>query len=133
MTLEEKLKNNDCSVTKSRQVLFTLLKNSDKPMSIGEIIKQSSSQDRSTIYRNIELYEKLDIVKRVWFGFKSKIELSEEFEDHHHHIVCEHCGLVKDIGHSQLELMIKTISSKAGYSPTSHHVEILGLCENCQK
>ncbi len=131
MSIEKQLQDNELSITKPRVEIFNLLKSADKPMSTAEIISKSRSINRSTVYRTIELFEKLGVVKKVWFGMKSKFELSDEFEDHHHHIVCEKCGGIEKIDHAQLEKMITRISKKSGFKPTSHHIEVLGICRTC--
>ncbi len=130
--LEDKLKKAGHSVTQSRRVIFGLLENADVPMGISEIVSESPTTDRATVYRTIELFEELGIVKRVWFGFKSKVELSDEYDSHHHHLVCEKCGKIQKIDSGMLEKTVSKLTRKFNYTPTKHHVEIFGLCEDHQ-
>ncbi len=132
MSFEEKMKQSGNSVTSARRSIYKLLKHVDMPMSIQEIAGESPTIDRATVYRTIELFEKLGIVKRVWFGFRSKVELSDLYQEHHHHLVCESCGRIIKIDHANLERMVSRITKKNNYLPTKHHIEIFGLCEECQ-
>jgi Fur family ferric uptake transcriptional regulator len=126
---EEKLKANHMSMTVPRRAVFSLLDHADIPMSITEIAYELKTVDRSTIYRTVDLFEKLEIVKRVWFGLKSKVELSDQFQGHHHHLVCEKCGRITRLDHRELEKVINRLARKGGYKHTSHHVEVFGVCD----
>lgn len=89
--------------------------------------------DRATVYRSVELFEKLGIVHRLNIGFKYKIELSDIFLEHHHHFYCTNCrNTYKLLPNPMLETMIESISIKEGYSPRGHQLEINGLCPNCR-
>lgn len=116
------------SLTQPRKVIFGLLENADIPMGINEIIQESPTIDRATVYRTIELFEELKVFKRVWFGKSYKLELSESFQKHHHHLVCEICGEIQKIDSSSLESLLGKLTKKMDYQPTDHHVELFGKC-----
>src|SRR4051812_38298994 len=91
-TLRAILKQKGYSLTKPRKSVFELLLNHE-PQSIAELIARSGTKiDRATVYRTVELFEKLGIVHRVNAGWKYKLELSEAFNDHHHRMHCTNCG-----------------------------------------
>ena len=62
---EEKLHANHLSMTTPRKAVFSLLLNADVPMSITDITYELKTVDRSTIYRTVDLFEKLEIVKGI--------------------------------------------------------------------
>ena len=132
MTLEQALLDKNLNITSARLTLFKLLKNIDRPLSISEIIYQLPRFDRSTIYRSIDAFEKIEIIKKVWFGDKYKIELSDEFNKHHHHIVCKKCSLIEKIDYKNLENIMNNIVKKHLFTSSTHHIEIIGLCKNCR-
>ena len=89
--------------------------------------------DRATLYRTVELFERLGIVHRLNIGWKYKIELSEVFQGHHHHFYCVNCGRTYPLPNSaMLETMISSVAAKEGFSPRGHQLEINGLCANCR-
>lgn len=119
-------------LTSAREKTFKLLA-SPEPQSIKEILlKARGSVDRVSIYRNIELFEKLGIVHRIYIGWKYKLELSDEFISHHHHLSCLDCGKVIDIeDEKHIDEFIRTVSSKVGFTPRRHLFEVDGYCLNC--
>lgn len=98
-----------------------------------EIIDRASgSVDRVSIYRNIELFEELGIVNRIQHGWKYKIELSELFVGHHHHLNCLKCSRTFDIeDEDHIDEFIETVSTKIGFTPKRHVFEVEGYCGEC--
>lgn len=131
-TLKALLKKDGSSLTKPRRAVFNLLLNQE-PQSMQVLVKRAQGQvDRATVYRTIELFERLGIVHRLNVGWKYKIELSDVFLGHHHHFHCNNCGKTYTLpANSMLETMIDSLASKEGYSPRGHQLEINGLCPAC--
>lgn len=129
--LKQTLKESAFSVTKSRSKVFLHLLNTG-PVSVGQLSKHLSADlDRATVYRTIELFERLGIVNRIWHGFKTQIELSEIFTPHHHHAVCQNCGKTIDIAHQELEALLAKIAKERNFITVNHSVELSGYCPNC--
>lgn len=130
--LSDYLREHSYSVTQSRQVIFDALQGSE-PLSMQQLIKKVSQQvDRVTVYRVIELFEKIHIVHRITIGWKYTLELSESFRSHHHHISCVKCGTIESIEDPTLEAVISSIANQRDYKMTSHHIELQGICSGCQ-
>ncbi len=127
------LTDNGYRITSARIKTFDLLL-SDEPQSINQILtKANSSVDRVSIYRNVVLFEHLGIVNRIYIGWKYKLELSDDFMDHHHHLVCLKCHKVIDIGDEKhIDKFIRSIAKKSGFTPRKHIFEIDGYCADCQ-
>ena len=131
-TLKTLLKNNGSSLTKPRKVIFDLLIDQE-PQTMQVLAKRASDRvDRATVYRTVELFEKLGVAHRINVGWKYKIELSDIFLDHHHHFYCTNCKTTYTMPlNTMLETMIDSLASKSGYAPRGHQLEIYGLCPNC--
>lgn len=125
------LKKRNLKYTKVRKSMFNALLFAKKPLSPTDIKKQLPEFDTSSIYRTLDSLLSAKIIHAVPRGFKTFYELSEIFIDHHHHVVCEKCGRVKVLANSQLEKLIKELTSQAGMEPTSHHIELNGICLEC--
>lgn len=133
-TLKALLKQNGYSLTVPRKTVFDLLVDRE-PQSMQVLIRRAGgSVDRATIYRTIELFERLGVVRRLNIGWKYKIELSDLFIGHHHHFHCSNCAKTYTLEPTtMLETMIDTLVAKDGFSARSHQLEIYGLCVNCSK
>ena len=129
-----KLKKAGKSDTKSRMSLFKVfLSRNHKPISPAELANLCEPEiDRSTVYRNIETLEKIGIIKKISVGWRYKLELSEEFHGHHHHLTCIDCGsAVVPTNNQKLERLIEEIAKNANFKATDHQFEIRGYCKDC--
>ena len=93
------LKNNDLSITLPRKLVFEALY-SFGLQTMRQLIERCKDSDRASIYRTVSILESIGVINRIPQGFKYKIELSEEFLPHHHHIVCSGCGRHSDVEHT---------------------------------
>lgn len=126
------LKEAHFSATRARILVFTTLA-SDGPKSVGALASAlHKDTDRATVYRTIELFERLGIVNRIWHGFKHRVELSEIFTPHHHHAMCQQCGKMVDIASPELEAALTSLAKKHRFLALNHSVELTGYCSNCQ-
>lgn len=130
--LKQTLKQAGSSATKSRVLIFTHLQQ-EGPLSISQLSSAVATHaDRATVYRTVELFEKLGIVNRIWHGFKHQVELSEIFTPHHHHALCQNCGRTVDIASPELEAVLSGLAKKHNFLAVSHSVELTGYCSRCQ-
>jgi len=127
------LNDHGYSLTKARQTVFELLI-SPEPQSMGELTKKAMGKlDRASVYRNVALFEQLGIVHRIYIGWKYKLELSDDFLAHHHHLSCLRCGKVIDIhDDTGVEEFIETVTKKIGFIPRRHQLEVDGVCGDCK-
>lgn len=132
--LRQVLRARGHSVTKSRELIFITLDTSG-PLTLADLTKRVTPHtDRASVYRTISLFEQLGIVHRVQIGWKYKLELSDEFQAHHHHISCLRCGQMVSIKeHTEIEAVISHQSKELGFELVSHQLELQGICQNCQK
>lgn len=127
------LTDNGYRITEAREDTFKLLIGPE-PQSMREIIAKADGKvDRVSVYRSIELFEKLGIAYRIYIGWKYKLELSDEFVAHHHHLSCLNCGKVIDIEDEQhIDEFIESVASRVGFKPRRHQFEVDGYCSDCQ-
>lgn len=132
----EKIKQAGISNTAARYAVFNVLQLSDhKPLTMSQLVNSTIQQaDRASVYRSVKLLEEIGVIHRLQIGWKYKLELSDDFHGHHHHITCSICGKTH-ITHDDddFELYIQDLARKHGYEMTSHQLDIRGICKNCQK
>ena len=131
-TLVSTLKSNNYSLTTARKLVFRALLDKE-PQTMAELTKTLGTKiDRASIYRVVALFEQLGIVDRLQIGWKYKLELSDSFRAHHHHITCTSCGKTQMFEESRvIEFELKQLAEEAGYVETGHQLELRGLCRSC--
>lgn len=129
---EQIIKASGYRSTRARRDAFKLLMNAE-PLSIGQLLRKSKgNMDRVSLYRNMELFEKLGIVHRIYIGWKYKIELSDSFIEHHHHLSCLSCGKIIDIeDEKHIDSFIEQVAKDFNFKPRKHLFEIDGYCKAC--
>lgn len=132
--MEEEIKNllkqQGFSATKTRMAVLRALL-STQPASMSQLITILPAVDRATIYRTADLFIDLGIAKKVYTGFKYRIELGDDFQSHHHHLTCLRCGTIIDVHTPEIEYAIEQTASNNGFRPIRHDLEITGYCANC--
>jgi Fur family ferric uptake transcriptional regulator len=130
--LKSTLKSAAYSLTTPRQVLFESLIG-QAPLTMSQTIALCPNIDRASVYRTVSLFEQLGIIQKIQIGWKYKLELSDSFRSHHHHLSCIKCGRILDFKEdSQLETKIAEIAQDNSFRISSHQLEIQGYCTNCR-
>ncbi len=119
-------------VTKPRLRLFALLHHHPE-ITIKQLTRLADKNDQSTVYRNLNLLEELQVIKRLRLGWSSKVELSDTFQHHHHHMTCLKCSRITSLPDDDLiEKRIRELVAHYSFTQTDHELEIRGLCQQCQ-
>ncbi len=138
--IKEKLHAEGYKFTKQREAIFNVMSdNLDKHLScddIFDIVKMENPEiGIATIYRTLQLFEKMDVVQRVDFddGF-SRYELASGQEGHnHHHLICVKCGKVMEVKLDLLETLEDEIERNGQFKILDHNVKFYGHCSDCQR
>lgn len=139
-SIKEILHDNGYKYTKQRKVIYNVLvNNKDDHLSCDDIfglIEEDYPEfGIATVYRTIQLFEKMGIVDKVNFddGF-SRYELSRDGGKHnHHHLICLNCHKVMEVQLDLLETLEEQIEIDSKFNIIDHNVKFYGYCEDCQK
>lgn len=84
-----------------------------------------------TVYRNLEILAKYNIIKKLEFGSSQK--RFDGNPENHFHIRCLNCGIIDDLFLKKLN-NLKNILPKEdkGYKIIGYNLEIIGLCSKCK-
>ncbi|MCW2994159.1 MAG: transcriptional repressor [Conexibacter sp.] len=86
---------------------------------------------RASIYRILEELEGLKLVMRVEVGQGlARFEAARE-EGHHHHMVCDACGVVIPFEDVELERSIQRLAARVTFTVAEHDVVLHGACGEC--
>jgi Fe2+ or Zn2+ uptake regulation protein len=124
--------------TENRRALVQVLHEAEAPLTIPQIIERRRTLATSSVYRNLDLLERAQVVQRVvtndeWVRF----ELAEDITGHHHHhLVCDGCGLVLDFQltsglERSIDEQLGAVAQEHGFVPHLHRLDLVGLCKDC--
>jgi len=123
-------------ITKLRKSLLQILLKSKEPLSVEDLIfslsKYKINVHKTSIYRQLDVLKKVEIVREIQFGEKKK--RYEIFPDnHHHHLVCNDCGQIEDVElKKDLDTEEKIITQNKNFKIINHSLEFYGICGKCQ-
>jgi Fur family ferric uptake transcriptional regulator len=87
---------------------------------------------RASVYRILDELERLRLVQRVETGQAMvRYERVCEHEEHHHHLVCDECGLVMPFSDKALESAIEMLSERVPLKVSEHEIVLHGSCADC--
>lgn len=131
------LKRHGLFVTNSRLQVLSVLTEHEGPLSIENITQRASRElAMSTLYRVVADLLDAKLVRTFSSpDHKLMVELSDEPNEHHHHLYCESCQRVLDIDlDPELEKMISGVITKIeethSIEITEHSFEIYGRCSD---
>lgn len=135
ITLIDSLKSGGYKVTQQRKAMLeVLLLNSKTMLSIENIIAESkkiyNKINMSTVYRNLEILEELDLLCIVSGNDGVTLYKLISSTHHHHHLVCKECGKTENIEVCPFDTF-KKIATEKKFHLTDHKLELYGYCDNC--
>jgi len=118
----------------ARRVVLAALYAADGPLSAEQIAAgvggRVPNSDIASVYRNLETFERLGIVRHVHLGHSPAlyaIALNGDRE----YLACDRCGDFLTVAPSELDEARDAIRSKFGYVASFSHFPIVGLCSRC--
>ena len=118
-------------LTKPRQQVFDILRNSDVPLTVGDIAKNCKNINRASIYRTLLMFDNLNIINTITISWKNYYELAEPFIPHHHHLYCTRCHNAEPLETPELERLIAVIGRRHHFRVERHHFDLEGVCQAC--
>jgi Fur family ferric uptake transcriptional regulator len=102
---------------------------------IEDALRARSSRpvSRASVYRILDQLERLGLVQRVETGQTMvRFERAHDRDAHHHHLVCDGCGLVMPFSDAGLERAIRSISERVPLAVSEHEIVLRGSCAHCR-
>jgi Fur family ferric uptake transcriptional regulator len=121
----------------ARRALLELLADQECALTALEIedalrARSSRPVSRASVYRILDELEALALVQRVETGQAMvRYERVCEHEQHHHHLVCDQCGLVMPFSDAGLERAIDSLSERVPLAVSEHEIVLHGACRDC--
>lgn len=138
--LEKKLKANGYQFTHSREVLIKLLVETTEHLKCEEIYQRLRNQGVSlpTVYRNIDIFNRIGIVKEVVIQNERYFELNIYTQKKLHiHFHCHQCGQIKEYNDRQVfrEMIQQKEMLESNYQDDIEDITIVmtGICKVCKE
>jgi len=123
-------------LTPQRIMILDAVEQADSHISAEEICSQIRSRyphmNISTVYRTLELLEKLGLVTKTDLG-DGRVRHHSIKKGHHHHLVCQKCGVIIDMEESILSPLWTGILREYDFKVNMKHLAFFGLCSNCRE
>jgi Fur family ferric uptake transcriptional regulator len=88
---------------------------------------------RATIYRSLEQLDELHLVTRVDVGDgTARFEPRLPGGEHHHHLICDSCGVVEPFEDEALERAVQRLSRQVDFRVDEHDIVLHGACGRCR-
>jgi len=116
----------------ARREVVELLASERCAVTALEIDRRLGSVGRASVYRTLERLEQLHLVQRVDIGGDAAGYERVDPEGHHHHLVCEECGLLAPFASEALEEAIEAVSHRSEFAVAGHDVVLRGHCPDCK-
>lgn len=129
---KNQLKKQKRRITPAREKMFKMIQSSLSPIE-AEILVKKIGVNKTTIYRDLNLFSTIGIVQEADFGDGIKRYELKDLE-HHHHLVCLKCKRVQDIYFDEnLEWEEARIKRNQKFQVLRHDLEFFGYCQNCNQ
>ena len=121
-------------LTPQRMMILSAIESSDDHISAEEIhtqiVEKYPNVNISTVYRTLDLLQKLGLVTATDLG-GGRVRYHPVEKGHHHHLVCRDCGAVIDLDESLLASLKDALLREHGFIADLKHLAIMGRCVNC--
>jgi Fe2+ or Zn2+ uptake regulation protein len=134
------LHSREVRLTTARRLVVRALAEAAGPMAAADLHRNLRDQiPLSSLYRTLAVLEQAQVLAKEHDGLGvARYELAEWLTGHHHHLVCDSCGEVRDVTvPPEAELtftnLVGRIAARAGYRATGHRIDIEGTCRACRE
>jgi len=126
------LRQHGRSVTQARLVLFRYLQRRGA-VPIKQFLDDNLAvADRASLYRTLLLFKQMGVIEERMTAGRRLVELSDNFDAHHHHLTCNQCGQSRDVTMPDIEHLLQVVCARANFQLRGHVIEVDGVCMACQ-
>ncbi len=130
----EALRQRGLRVSSARRLVVAALFAADGPVSAERIADgldgQLPSTDLTSVYRNLETFEEIGLVRHVHLGHGPGLYALAGQGDREY-LVCESCDRIQALDPAELDDAREAIRERFGFEARFSHFPIVGLCEVC--
>ena len=119
-------------MTKQRELIMSILKQSDRHLTADEIFflakLKMPSIAMATIYNNLNAMNEAGIVKRLHID--GVADCFDKIMEPHDHLLCDKCGRISDI---KLPSLSATLEAEIGAEIEDYELTVHYVCPECRQ
>ena len=96
-----------------------------------QVRKEIPNISMGTVYRNLRLLAQSGEIRQL--DIAGSLSRFDGNSDNHYHFRCEKCGRLFDLDEPVDRSIEDRVARKTGFKVTTHHLELIGLCPDCQE
>lgn len=135
----DQLRAKHIRITPQRTLVLTCLITQRNHPTVETIYSAINHEEPSlslaTVYNTLKLFVDQGMVLKL-SGHDESIHY-DYYGSPHYHVICTNCGKIIDVTYpdfaKDLQKIDRIAAEQTGYKITGNHVEVQGLCEDCQK
>jgi len=133
----QQLRERGFRLTPQREMVLHVLHDGEEHATAEDLYARvrvlSSAVDRSTVYRTLELLEKLHLVASFDPGDGQRRYELLTLHRPHHHLHCSGCSKLVTLDAQELQPLLDRLAQAHGFRAQIEHWVIPGLCQECQE
>lgn len=124
-------------LTPLRRRVLELIWASHEAVKAYDILSRLSTEDHTvkppTVYRTLDFLLEHGLIHRV-DSLNAFVGCPHPDQPHHVRLlICNQCGQVVELSNPSLDQALSRALAETGFQPTRAHLEIHGLCADCQQ
>ena len=131
------IENNYRLTQQREEILKVFLKYKEKHFNAEQLLDILKKRDENiglaTVYRNLELFHRLGILKQLDFNDAYKYYELNLVEKHHHHLICINCDKIIEFSDEALVDFEKKLEKEYDFDIKDHIIKFYGICKECSK
>jgi Fur family ferric uptake transcriptional regulator len=135
--LKRIVKQRGLKYTEQREIVLEVLLNAKEHLTAEEVYNEvkntnpDSNIGIATVYRSLSFLEEVHLITSISFGTDGK-KYESNTKKHHDHLICTSCGKIIEFMDEEIEKKQNKIAKENGFKITSHVMQLLGNCSDCQ-
>jgi len=123
-------------VTSQRTLLLDIIRQNDGHLDADELYRIARKKNKnislSTVYRNLQLFKKLELVEERHFD-EGHHHYEVKPSDEHQHLICTECGKVIEFVCPLCRKLKDEMGKEYGFDITGVEVSMTGVCPECRQ
>ena len=122
-------------MTPQRRAILQVMEASDRTLSVEDIHQRLDQHGSGipTIYRNLQCFVSLGWAESIVGPDQIMRFVRCRSGCHHYHIQCEVCGRTVEVANCGAKDILANFQCPSGFKMTRHHLQLFGLCPECQE
>ncbi|HXF72289.1 MAG TPA: Fur family transcriptional regulator [Actinomycetota bacterium] len=120
--------------TRQRAAILRALGRAGRPVTAqalhARLQRSGDGPGLATVYRTLQALAQAGLARTFPAG-EGELAYKLCEPGHHHHLICEGCGLVVEIPSCEVEPWAARTARRRGFTVSSHQAEIFGRCAAC--